>query len=221
MISNEHVLHLDGKVSPNKLADVFGVNVSLMYQEKQKGAFGNPTVPFPEQTYREVFRAFRTYHNQNTEVKIAKLKLDKERAEEALKLRKEIKGKNVSVIENDSEVNLQVKQMEQRIRLDRVKEVQTWLAIAQSKNELLQQEELYRLYIPFIQLIKTKLVALSLDFPDIRESIEKTLEDLANFGRQIMEGADTDNKRFLEVMLEKDISDDLQELKFIPELRYE
>lgn len=218
IITRGTLVNLDSKVSPAILASIMGVNVSLIYQEKQKGVYGDPGVRFEDQTYMEVIKAFRNYHAKNTEYKLAKLEEDRKLKELQLEQHQNYKNKKLG---GSSEVSeklavLQIKQIEQKIRTDRIAEIKGWLSVAEIRKELLVASSLMKLIYPFVNAIKNKLVSISMQFPETRDFIDESLNDLADMGETMLKHCGEDDKIFVDEMMNKNLEDDLLELEFIP-----
>lgn len=221
-LNPKHIVNLDGKVAPHTLAHILGINVSLIYQEKAKGAFGSPQVAFTEQTYLDCFRLYRTYHAKNTEAKLAKVAAELEINKLKLENHKEYKEKKLSFETSeigDKLSELQIKQIEQRIKTDKVTEIKNWLFIAETRDELLVAEELRTLFEPFIHLIKNNLISVAMEFPDVRPKIDETLNDLADIGQRMLKQVGEDRNDFVDEMMKKTIDDDFIELQFVPQAR--
>lgn len=112
---------------------------------------------------------------------------------------------------------LMKKKITQEIKLNRVREVQSWIKVAEEKKAFLNSQELTNLLEPFIQVIKNGLIAISTDFPETNKQIESCMQNLYNFGQKIVEITNKEDEQFLHEMMEKDIDEDLIELAFIPE----
>lgn len=115
------------------------------------------------------------------------------------------------------DIDLMERQLLQKLRADRASEVKSWLIIAEKRKKLLIEEELLRLYEPFIHIIKNAVVSISLDYPETRDRVDDILNTVADFGRTMMRQGEEDAEHFLAAMLEKQVDDDLLELTFIPE----
>ena len=218
MANDSDILFIEGKVEPAKLAGLFGINVSALYQDHQKGLFGPK--PLIEQTYKEVL-----YNYRQGMIRSVELKLLKEQNEQALRLKKveekaatkKAQIASVSLEVEDTMHPLMKQKLTQEIKLNRVKEVQHWLKVAQEKNQMLNSNELAYLLSPFIQTIKSVLVSISADFPETSQRIENAMNNLAAFGEKIVQMTDKDDELFIEEMLEKDIEESIVELAFLPE----
>lgn len=220
VIDTDYIVNLNAKISPAILAKILGVNVSLLYQEKQQGKWGDPAVTFPEMTYLEAFKINRQYHVKNTEYKLAQLEQEKELKLKKLAQDKSIKKEKFGGEEASDKLQvLQIKQIEQKIKTDRVSEVRSWLNVAKEREELLIANELKILFEPFILLIKNKLVSIGLDFPEVKPKIDETLGDLAGLGTRMLEQVKEDKGNFVEEMMAKSVEDDLLELQFLPKER--
>lgn len=223
MNEQEALLYVDGKVEPAKLCALLGVSVNAIYQDKQKGLFGNKE--FPDMTYREAIQNLR----QNL-VKSVELKVAKEETERQIKLKKleehtqfKLKKSSVSnagvgsILDGEDTMHpLMKKKLIQDIKSSRVKEVQTWLKIAEDKRQFLNAEELVQLLEPFIHVIKNVLISISTDYPETQDKIESCMGSLYSFGEKLLKQVEMDDEVFVEEMLEKDIDDELLELQFIP-----
>ena len=225
MSEPQSLLYIDGKVEPVKLAALLGVNISLIYQDHQKGLFG-PT-PFIDMTYQEAIQTYRKNLVKSVELKLAKEETDRQiklKKIEEDRIFKEKKAKNSfsATLIGDGEDTihpLMKKKITQDIKLNRVKEVQSWLKIAEEKKQFLSANELITLLEPFIHVIKNVLISISTDYPETQEKIDTCMKNLYDFGEKLISQAGEDDNIFVDEMLEKDIDDELLELHFIPHER--
>jgi hypothetical protein len=212
------VVNLGEKVSPVKLAAIFGVNVSLLYQDHQKGKFGPKALV--EQTYIEAIQNYRTALVKGETLKREKMERELELQKEKIEQQKQLKERKLQGTDTENNLlGLQELQIKQRIKTDRVKEIETWLKIAQTRGELLISYELQKLYEPFLLLIKNGLISITMDFPETRTKIDEILNGWAAFGKRLLEQTEIDNKDFVEEMSNKNVEDKLIELQFLPESR--
>ena len=216
------MIYLDGKVEPAKLAGILGINVSLVYQNHQAGLYG--TKPLIEQTYKEALRNLRSNLVKSVELKVAKEETERQvklKKIEEDRIYKQTKAKSSGIASlmdaEDTMHPLMKKKLEQDIKLNRVKEVQAWIKVAEEKKQFLNAHELSLLIEPFVHTIKNILVSISTDFPETARQIESCMNNLYNLGEKIINYTDKDDEMFVDEMLAKDLEEELLELAFIPE----
>ena len=158
MSETESILFVDGIVEPAKLAALLQVNVSMLYQEKQMGRFGNKEFLETEQRRQE--RADR-------------------KAQRAAASNPE----NFGDFE-DTMHPLMKKKLEQEIKLSKVKEVQAWLKVADEKKYFLYGAELTALLEPFLHVIKNILISISTEYPETEEKINNCMNSLHDLSQQ-------------------------------------
>lgn len=205
----DNIINIEAKVIPTVMADLLGISRAAIYNDAAAGKFGSKQIT--EQTYKEAIRNLRGYLLKNNEYKMEKIKMEKE-----VQMAK-IAAKGAKIDDDGNpDAGLIERQIIQRIRADRANEVKVWLLIAEKRRKLLLADELYKLYEPFIHLIKNAIIAISLDYPETRHKTDDLLNTLADFGRTLYDQAEEDTEQFVEAMLAKDINDNLLELAFIP-----
>ena len=241
MTDIESILYIDGIVEPAKLASLLGVNVSLIYQDKQKGLYG--TKEFTEMTYKEAIQTYRRNLVHSIELKVEKeiterevklrkiadeteLKRAKFDARHALEIEKEArkeektsKRKPLDFSEGldfeDSMHPLVKKKLEHDIKLVKVREVQAWLKVAIEKREFLHGPELAALLEPFLHVIKNILISIATEFPETEDKIAACMNSLYSFGNRLLEQTEEDENHFMDEMLEKELDDMFLELNFM------
>lgn len=214
------IIDIDSNVSPAILAGILGINVSLLYQESQKGRL--PPVLI-ESTYRECIQMYVTHFKKNNEVKLEKEKNERELKERKLQLDIEFKERQLAskkkgfsgdIGEGDPLHPLVAAKLKQDIRLGIAREAQLWLKVAVERQDYISVKELYVLVEPFLQSIKAILVSLANDYPDAQEAIDESMENLYNLGMKLLEQSGMDKDEFVNRMLEKDLDIDTIELEF-------
>ncbi|MCK9622608.1 MAG: hypothetical protein M0R47_18990 [Methylobacter sp.] len=224
----EALLYIDGKVEPAKLAALLGVNISLIYQEKQQGLFGEKE--FIDMTYREAIQVYRNRLKKSVELKVAKeeterqiklKKIEEDRIFKEKKAKNNMSGGLINLDGEDTMHPLMKKKMIQEIKLSRVKEVQSWMKVAEEKKQFLNAAELTNLLEPFMHVIKNVLISISTDYPQTQEKIDSCMNNLYGFGEKLLQQVNEDEAMFVEEMLDKDIDDEILELSFVPSEREE
>jgi hypothetical protein len=224
----EALLYIDGKVEPAKLAALLGVNISLIYQEKQQGLFGEKE--FIDMTYREAIQVYRNRLKKSVELKVAKeeterqiklKKIEEDRIFKEKKAKNNMSGGLINLDGEDTMHPLMKKKMIQEIKLSRVKEVQSWMKVAEEKKQFLNASELTNLLEPFMHVIKNVLISISTDYPQTQEKIDSCMNNLYGFGEKLLQQVNEDEAMFVEEMLDKDIDDEILELSFVPSEREE
>lgn len=219
-LNNSLIVDLHDKVSPAILSAILGINVSLLYQESQKGRL--PPILI-ESTYLECIQQYNTWFKKSVDVKLEKEKNERELRE--LKLQEDIKFKEQKIKakrnsftdagESDPLHPLVEAKMKQDIRLGIAREAQIWLKVAIERQEYIACRELFNLTEPFIQAIKTVLVNLSNEHPETQEVVDDGMESLYNLGRKLIEQSNVDKDEFVTKMLEKEIDIDSIEAEFV------
>ena len=214
------IVDLHDKVSPALLSAILGINVSLLYQESQKGRL---PVSLTESTYIECIQMYTNWFKKSVDVKLAKEANERELKE--LKLQEDIKFKEQKLkakrtsFTDTGEVDpihpLVAAKMKQDIRLGIAREAQIWLKVAIERAEYISCRELFALTEPFIQGIKSVLVNLSNEHPETQEVVDEGMESLYNLGMKLIENANVDKDEFVTKMLEKDVDIDAIEAEFV------
>lgn len=188
------ILDLDSKVSPAILAGIFGVNVSLLYQEVQIGRL--PILI--ESTYRECIQHYIAHFKKSVDVKILK-----EKNEYDLRLKRAGMG---TIGPNDSfDDSLVANKMKQEIRLNKAREAQIWLRIAIERQDYLSVKEFIPLIEPFVLSIKNILLSMADDVPSLQNKVDEGMASLYNFGKRILDITKSDSENFISAMMEKNI----------------
>ena len=216
------IIDLDGKVSPAILASIFGVNVSLLYQESQSGRL---PISLVDSTYRECIQTYIAYFKKSVDVKLLKEQNDQEikliKLEEANKLR--IDREIIKAEEARNKVNkrsfggedegdgmhpLVSLKLMQDIKLNVVKERQIHQKLAIERNEYIKTTEMLNILTPFVQAIKNNLVDLASDNPEIQEQLDQSMESLFNLGTAIVEQAQEDRLNVVEIAMNTELDKD-------------
>jgi len=231
MAELSNTICLDDKLSPQILAGILGINVSLVYQNAQAGIL---PLTFTELSYRQALQIYIAHYKKNVELKILKeqneQELRKKKLEEDRKFREEkVRIKELEVANrkskfigtdgyDDSMHPLVAAKMKQDIRLGIVKEQQLWLKVAIDRGDYVSMNELYSLCEPFLQAIKNKLVALADEFPELETSIDDTMESLYNLGVKMLEKATIDGEEFVQKMMDTEFNPDAAEQELTTEM---
>ena len=206
------IVNLKGKVSPAVLASLFDCNVSLLYQEGQKGRLPSELT---ESTYLECIHMYLRHFKKNQDLKLARLEADTKLKEEKLKNDLEFKKRKFSSPSGDSEGDgfapihpLVALKMKQDVRLGRAKEEQLLQKTAIERNEFISLEVMQELIEPLIISLRGNLMALA----DISAENEKIVDDIMDniytLGVKLSEDARDDAKEFFKEMMEREIDFD-------------
>lgn len=208
--------YLKTKVSPVVLATIINRNISYVYQEAQAGRL--PNIKEGDFTYLECIQHYIEYYKSAQDLKIKKLEAETElkraKQEEELRIREERKqsrssGKSLDAGEDTSP--LMAAKIKQEIRVGIAKESQMWQKTLLERGDYLKLESQIELAEPFIMQIKNTLISLSRISPEAEKMVDEAMETLYEFGKVLVEGAETDKKDFIEMILAKDIDiDDIE-----------
>lgn len=221
----DSIVNMDSPLSPTVFAGMLGVAKGRLYQEHEEGLFGPK--PLVDMTYREALHIYRENLRKSIEVKLEKerneqaLRLAKLETEKAFKLEKaalRVKANTYNSEGEDVEDTmhpLMAKKLTQTIRTERAKEVQAWLKVAQDRDTILLPDKVAPLIEPIILAIKNVLIAVSTDYPETREYIDKAMGNLYELGEAMITAANKDKELFITEMLSKDLDDHMMELGFI------
>jgi hypothetical protein len=221
--TNTQIIDLDGKVTPIILAGIFGVNISLIYQEMQAGRLPPSVV---DSTYRECIQMYVGHFKKSVDLKLLKesneheLKLTK--LEEANKLRQDREAAKAEEARNklskrsfggdegdDGGMHPLVSlKLTQNIKLNVVKERQIHQKLAIERNEYVKTTEMLNILAPFIQAIKNNLVDLASDNPEIQEQLDQSMESLYNLGTAVVEQAQEDRLNIVEVAMNTPLNEE-------------
>lgn len=208
------IIDIDGKVSPTILAEIFGVNVQVLYADAQKGRLPSVLV---ESTYRECIQMYVKHFKKNVDLKMEQEKNERELKEKKLQLDIELKEKQLSAKKKgyagdlgdaDPLHPLVAAKMKQDIRLGIAREVQLYQKLTIERKEYLEVKELYGLAEPLMQMIKTVLIDIADNFPETQEKIDECMDTLYTLGTKMIEHATEDGKEYLDKVLESDIDID-------------
>lgn len=206
------IIDLNGKVSPTVLADhVFGVNISMIYQEVNKGRLPGPIKDY---TYKQAIQAYIKHFKEAQDVKLQQeanaheLRLKK--LEEDLKSKSEKLASNRFRLDVDGNIEndlhpLVKKKMEGDIRLNSAKEEQIWLKIAIERGDYISRVELENLLEPFMVTIRDMLISLTADYPSVEKRVDQVMQSLHAIGVSLVEGSREDRDKFIKAMMEKDL----------------
>ena len=193
------IIDLNSLVSPAILGEILGYNVSLLYQDKQKGiVFTEKEIK--DYTYREAIHDYLKCFKKSAEAK-------------RLKAQAEIDAKKARTVKyggdgDDSMHPVMVARQMQATRKDKAMEEQIYQKIAIERGDYLSTSESLELAKPFIMTIRDELIAATLDHPELTEVIDRVMESLHKVGLQLMEEAEEDSKAFITEMLTREIEND-------------
>lgn len=211
------IVNLDAKVSPQILAGILGINVSLLYQEAQIGRLPSVLI---ESTYRECIQMYLKHFKKSVDLKVeqarieADLKREKLAAdikfkEDKIRIQAEAASKRrtggIEGVIDEGMPPLMAAKVKQDIRLGQAKEAQLWLKIAIERKEFISVGELFELCEPTVGAIKNVLTTLSADFPEAKPAVNQALESLYSLGVRMVEKSVADSADYIQRMLDKDI----------------
>ena len=224
------IIDIDDKASPSVLSAILGINVSLLYQEAQKGRLPNPV---NESSYKECVQAY-VYHFKKTQ----DLKIEKERNEQKLKEAK--LAADLEFKERKHRANLDARRNQlgtsedgdlldegmpplvaaktkQEIRLAIAREQQLWIRASVERGDYISMVELIELCEPIIMTIRQGLLSLSLENDELQERVDNIMESLYKFGTVLAEQAEKDSKIFVKQVMERDINFSEIDIESLPE----
>jgi hypothetical protein len=216
--------YLKMKVSPQILATIINRNVSYVYQEAQAGRL--PNIKDGDFTYLECIQHYIEHYKSAQDWRMRKLEADTElkraKQEEELRIREERKqsrGKGSSLDAGEDVSPLMAAKIKQDIRVGIAKESQMWQKTLIERGDYLKLEAQIEVAEPFIMQIKNTLIQLSRISPEAEKMVDEAMETLYEFGKLLVEGAETDKKDFIEMILAKDVTlDDIEVDSNIPEI---
>jgi len=231
--TTDSIINLDGKVSPAILSSILGINVSLVYQECQKGRLPSPIV---EHTYREAIQAYINHFKKAQDLKIEKernetrlkeIKLEKDLEFKDRKLRAKLeaeekarqeKGKSRDFSQDDDGMPpLMAAKTRQDIRLGRAREQQLWIKASIERGEYLNILELKELVEPLIMTIRQSLLSIALENDIVQKQVDQIMENLYQLGVTMVEQAEIDSDRFISTVMEQEIDISEIDIDSLPE----
>lgn len=230
-VINNSYINLDDKVSPQVLAGLLGINVSLLYQEVQAARL--PT-ELSEATYRECVHQYLNYYKKKQDLKIEKekheqeLKLQKLEVDKQLKLEKarlaqeeatrvakareeKQKTKATFSAEGDDSIHpLMAAKIKQNIKTERAREEQLVQKNAIERGNYIDMNELLELCEPFIMAINDGLKYVSglTTDPNLQKKMDEAIDELKQLGITMLEKADIDAKNYVQVMLDREFDEE-------------
>jgi len=93
----------------------------------------------------------------------------------------------------------------QKIQLDRAKTEQTWLAIKQSRGELVSTELLAEQFESHFIHMRMQLCAIARRRPDLEEDIDKILGEWSKLGRTMMSKSETELETFITTQMDQEV----------------
>ena len=112
---------------------------------------------------------------------------------------------------NTKASNMAEKKMLQEIRNGIAKEEKQWLDIRAQRGMLIDKEELKNVVEPVFHLVRSGLVNLSREYPDLQEKIDGILRSWSVLGTATKIKAETDSNQYVQNMLELDVDDSLDQ----------
>lgn len=112
---------------------------------------------------------------------------------------------------NTKASNMAEKKMLQEIRNGIAKEEKQWLDIREQRGMLIDKEELKNVVEPVFHLVRSGLVNLAREHPDIQEKVDGILRSWATLGTATKIKATTDSNQYVQNMLEQDVDDALDQ----------
>jgi len=235
---NNSYINVDSTISPQVLAGLLGINVSLVYQESQAGRLPND---LSVATYRQCVQQYVNYYKKKQDLKIEKekhdqeLKLEKLASDEKVKLEKarlaqeeatrvakmrEEKQKNkisYSTEGDDSIHPLMAIKIKQNIKTERAREEQLIQKNAIERQDYIDKDEQYELVEPFVTAIADvlKYIAGTTKDTEVQKKVDEGMEELHQLGVTLLEKVEIDAKNYVKVMLEREFDaeeiDDIEE----------
>lgn len=212
-------INLSEKVSPQKLAAIFGCNVSLIYQDAQAGKL--PDLKNGDFTYLECIQHSRRYLIKNEGVKLAKIELEastkeakiaadlryKEsqlRAKEALeeKAREAKKSGNFSEEVLSPLMSAKVKQ---EIRLSVAREQQVWIRSQAERGAYYSAEEMLMLCEPILDTVKQILLKLASTSEAAEKPVDEAIAEFHQLGQTLIEQSKVDEERFITAIMNREV----------------
>ncbi len=198
---DEAIINLDAKASPTILANIFGCNISLLYQEANKGKL----LPIADHTYREQIR-----HNRQYLIKNKELKIEQEANKQKLRELKEEKRRSTmskSAFGGDDEVGMElmVAKTKQDIRVNMARELQIYVKTAIERGQYINSEELEELIDPFLTTIRQSLSTISLESEVAEKQVDLIMEQLYLIGTTLVDDAKRDSSAFVDDIMQKPI----------------
>lgn len=194
---SESLLDLNSKVQPGVLSGLLGINISQLYTLAQQG-----NIPvLADNTYKDVIPACITYYKKAVEVK-----LEKERNEQELRLKKlEATPRKTFSSEDDAMHPLVAAKLQQNIKTERAREAEIWQKVAIKNEEYVAFSEKLSLIEPFILGIKELLLGIAIDFPETQNVIDEGMQNLYQAGIKLIEEAKIDRDNYISEMLNGDV----------------
>lgn len=100
----------------------------------------------------------------------------------------------------------------QKIQLDRAKTEQTWLAIKQSRGELVSTAVLAEQFESHFIHMRMQLCAMARRRPELEPDIDKILKEWSKLGKDIMQRSEAELENFINTQMEQEV-----ELKTVEE----
>jgi hypothetical protein len=188
----------DSNLSPAVFAGLLGINVSYVYQEAQKGRLP-PKEELTKTTYRQALQMYLRWFKENQDLKI----LQAQQKHEAVMAKRQTYASEDGV--NEGMPPLQAAKLKSDIRLNLAKEAALHQKNIIERGDYINSNELLGLCSPFLTAIKDMLLAIAIDFPETKDKIDQSMENLYNLGQQLIEKADADKKEYVQIMLDTEI----------------
>lgn len=216
----DSVIVLDSPVQPAILASILGINVSLVYQEVQKGRLPQNITT---KTYRHCIQYYLNYFKKAQDIKLDKHKKEQERAEEILQRKEESKRKQLAMqeeLERKRELGkefansihpLVAQKLKQEIRLNVAREAQLWQKIAIERKTYISLDEMQLLCEPFVTQIKDSLVTIGLYSDQAEADVAEIFNNIDKLARALLTAAEQDEEEFIDRKLTEEIVDEEDE----------
>lgn len=192
-----NLIDLEGKVSPATLSGIVNLNVSLLYQMRQKGYLDKEVA---ELTYREAIQQIVGHYKSKQEIK-----LQKQEQEHEIRLKRTNGRLTLTMPEGDDGVSLEAAKLRQSIKLDAAREEQIYQKIAIERGGYITHEALAGIAAPVVMTIRDMLVAISNDFPEVQTRVDKIMDELHDLGLKLIDESLEDRDNFVKEMCDRDI----------------
>lgn len=215
----ELIINLEDKVVPQKLAAIFGCNVSLIYQDAQAGKL--PDIKEGDYTYLECIQHSRRYLIKNEGVKLAKIESEakaKEAKIEADLRHKESKLRAKELLETKAREAkesgnfgeealspLMSAKVKQEIRLSVAREQQVWIRSQAERGAYYSAEEMLMLCEPILDTVKQILLKLAATSEAAEKPVDEAIAEFHRLGETLIEQSKVDEESFITAIMNREI----------------
>lgn len=215
----ELIINLEDKVVPQKLAAIFGCNVSLVYQDAQAGKL--PDIKNGDFTYLECLQHSRRYLIKNEGVKLAKVateastkeakiaadlkyKESQLRAKELLES-KAREAKKSGDFSEEALSPLMSAKVKQEIRLSVAREQQVWIRSQAERGAYYSAEEMLMLCEPILDTVKQILLKLAATSEEAEKPVDEAIAEFHQLGQTLIEQSKVDEEKFITAIMNRDV----------------